>query len=156
MVRTSKQAKEDKKTWHANRSDEQKECDRRKTQLSWVKRYYNMTEEDYDRKFARQGGRCPLCLCKLKSWHRTTHCDHMPGTGVMYVDSKRVQTGVPVFTRGLLCGSCNSAMERVDSFEGWGMRAELYKQRYLQQYAEEGEKIEEENDPAVANNYNSP
>lgn len=150
LVRTLKQARDDKHEWKANRTAEQRERDRKRTQRSWVKRYYNMTEQDYDQKYLEQGGRCPLCLQKLQSWHRTTHCDHMPGTGVKYVDSKRVKTGVPVFSRGLLCSGCNSAMERVDSFDGWGLRAELYKKRYLQEYAEQ--RSEQENNPNDANN----
>jgi len=59
-------------------------------------RKYGLTQEEYDRLLAEQGGRCPICL--------TT--EGTDGDGEWSIDHDH-ETGQ---VRGLLCGHCNRAI----------------------------------------------
>ena len=56
----------------------------------WLRRYYNITPEEWDNMLVKQGGHCALCLRA-----DGLHVDHCHGTGRF---------------RGLLCRSHNAAL----------------------------------------------
>jgi hypothetical protein len=59
---------------------------------SWLKVKYGLTEEDYQKLFRKQRGRC--CICQKRLGSRTA-VDHDHETG---------------FVRGLLCLRCNTGL----------------------------------------------
>lgn len=69
---------------------------------------YGMTLADYERMFARQGGRCALCgdSPKASKHGHTLDVDHDHDTGAV---------------RALLCRRCNSAVGQVERFESLGL-----------------------------------
>jgi hypothetical protein len=73
------------------------------------------TVEDYRRKKEEQEYRCALCNVLESALNRELNGDH---------DHHTLQP------RGLLCGLCNTALERLDSVPGWAEKAVQYLQRY--------------------------
>ena len=74
-----------------------------------LKRNYGITEDQYNDMFDRQGGVCALCKCPPSG--KSLHVDHNHETNQI---------------RGLLCTLCNHALERLESYPGWGHAAEHY------------------------------
>lgn len=65
-----------------------------------IKREYGITEADYDRMLAEQGGRCAICAATECGGGRARFCiDHDHETGAV---------------RGLLCNRCNAAIGRME------------------------------------------
>lgn len=66
-----------------------------------LKKAYGITEVDWDRMFAEQGGKCAICggTDDGTKAARRLHVDHCHQTGEV---------------RGLLCGSCNNGIGRFD------------------------------------------
>jgi hypothetical protein len=63
-----------------------------RTNLSWrLRRYYNLSVEDYDRMLEEQDNRCAICRCNFKK--RCVDHDHKTG-----------------LVSGLLCGRCNRGL----------------------------------------------
>lgn len=86
---------------------------------SHLKRYYGVTPEWYEAKLVEQGGGCALCGKqpdeKAFGNGKHLHIDHDHATGE---------------NRGLLCGSCNVALERVDNIPNWLDNLAAYLQQY--------------------------
>ena len=79
------------KNWIANNPDKWAAIQRR----SWLKRY-DITPEQWDAMFARQGGRCAICSTAAPGGvANRLHVDHDHDTGEV---------------RGLLCHSCNKGI----------------------------------------------
>jgi hypothetical protein len=74
------------KSWRANNKPFAKALDRRRS----LSRKYGLTEADFNRMFAEQGGRCLVCDQKKR-----LVVDHCHATGLV---------------RGLLCHKCNLAI----------------------------------------------
>ena len=78
-----------------------------------LKTKFGVTPEWYETKLAEQGGHCALCPSTLsgKSEQTRLSIDHNHVTGDI---------------RGLLCQSCNAALERIETVPGWGEAAVAY------------------------------
>lgn len=81
------------------RSVSRKKNNPRVTRANELRKYYDMSIDDYDKLFAEQDGRCAICK---------RHQDHLISDRrkVLCVDHDHTTGEV----RGLLCGSCNSAL----------------------------------------------
>lgn len=75
----------------------------------WIKKLYGLSIDGYREILAAQGGACAIC-------------GGPPGTKRFAVDHDH-RTGK---VRGLLCSMCNTALERIDSVDGWVARATAY------------------------------
>lgn len=128
FVRTSDQEKEYKRSNWARKSPRQKAAIKHNNKVKWIERTYGMSEEQYDAKWVAQKGGCPLCNKELLRWHDDTCVDHTPGTGVMYLEGRRVKSGLPSHNRSLLCRKCNLFMELVDNDSSICDRALSYKE----------------------------
>jgi len=88
------------------------DCDRKRT----LQRKFGVPLGWYDDKLSEQNGGCALCGTQKSGGRRKYLCaDHDHRTGGL---------------RGLLCGQCNSAIERLDNVPNWAQKA----QDYLKQY----------------------
>lgn len=87
---------------------------------SHLKRAHNVTPEWYAERLLEQKGVCAICGLESK---RRLAVDHDHKTEVR---------------RGLLCGQCNTALERMETIENWHEKA----LRYLAQYEPMPEDIE--------------
>jgi hypothetical protein len=68
-----------------------------------LRRRYNMTMEEFDALFERQGRQCAICLTSVPTTKKGWCVDHNHNTGEV---------------RGILCGKCNSVLGLVgDSVE---------------------------------------
>lgn len=76
---------------------------------------YNVSSEWYDEKLKEQGGHCALCPMTPEEQGRDLSMDHDH------------ETGKP---RRLLCGRCNTSLERVEAIPGWADKSEGYLHRY--------------------------
>ena len=80
---------------------------------SWaLQRKYGITEEDYQRLYAQQNGRCPICLHQFAK----LFVDHNHDTGVI---------------RGLLCIGCNRSIGQLGDTQEGLERALAYLQSTL-------------------------
>lgn len=87
-----------------------------KRRAYWIKRNYNLTEEQYQNMLSQQEGKCAICNCISD---KTLHIDHSHATGQV---------------RALLCTRCNSVIGYAnESIE----RLELAI-KYLECYQQEG------------------
>jgi len=68
-----------------------------------LRQLYGMTEADYDRLLARQGGGCAVCRSRPGGDTRILSVDHNHTTGDI---------------RGLLCTGCNAVLGRIERFPG--------------------------------------
>jgi hypothetical protein len=85
---------------------------------TFLKSRYGITEAEYDRRLAEQGGRCAIC--------RTTK----PGSrGVFRVDHDRLTGRV----RGLLCNHCNLGIGHFDHDPELLMVAARYLMKHRQE-----------------------
>ncbi len=76
---------------------------RRNTQAyraKWIKWRYGITQSDYDRILAEQGGVCAICACA------TSNCSQAGKLKHMFIDHDHATLQV----RGLLCSQCNMAV----------------------------------------------
>jgi len=73
-----------------------------------MKHVHGITKEQFDAMLVAQNGVCGLCGGPPRGRHNQWHIDHDHTTDVI---------------RGLLCMTCNPAIERADSSEGWLERA---------------------------------
>ena len=73
------------------------------------------TVEAYHQKKEEQNRRCALCGVPESSLKRALGGDH---------------NHLTLEPRGLLCGLCNTALERLDNIPGWAQKAVEYLQRY--------------------------
>lgn len=62
----------------------------------YLRRWYNVSEDEWESLLAEQGGGCYGCGGKGKT--RALHTDHSHKTGIV---------------RGILCASCNSALRKL-------------------------------------------
>lgn len=98
------------KAWRLRNPGRKRDADR----VGFLKTKYGITPAEYDRMLAGQGGVCASCF-RPPSPHRMLAVDHCHETGR---------------NRGLLCGSCNSAIGMLgDNLEGV-QRAVDYLMRY--------------------------
>tara|TARA_B110000196_G_scaffold310191_1_gene312740 strand:+ start:531 stop:1079 length:549 start_codon:yes stop_codon:yes gene_type:complete len=128
FVRTSKQEKQYKRMNWSRKTDAEQADIKHANKVKWIQRTYGMTEGEYDSKWRNQRGCCPLCNKELLRWHDDTCVDHTPGTGTMYIEGKRVKSGLPSKNRSLLCRKCNLFMELVDDDSSICDRAVCYKE----------------------------
>lgn len=69
---------------------------RRNERRKRLKQTYGISEADYDRMLAKQGGRCAICRARYADGEGgRLHVDHDHATGVV---------------RGLLCAACNTGL----------------------------------------------
>lgn len=99
-----------KRNWRKRMSAERKAYLNRKWAL---KRAFGMTPEEYDAILAAQGGVCAICGGTQKL---ALAVDHSHETNQ---------------NRGLLCGLCNCALERLEAIPDWNERALNYLAKYL-------------------------
>lgn len=85
------------------------------TRRRWLLKAYNVTPEWYDAKLAEQDGHCALCERTERDECKPLSVDHCHKTGP---------------ARGILCGRCNMAIERLDNSDTWEVRARAYLDRY--------------------------
>ncbi|WLW38395.1 hypothetical protein OCLPNDPH_00020 [Escherichia phage Zappy] len=95
-------AREDNRSrYHRNKGTEAGEAHRLSARKSWLKKAYGLTLEEYDTMFDSQKGRCAICSDiifkhgSIESKNNVAHVDHCHDSGSV---------------RGLLCGTCNSAL----------------------------------------------
>lgn len=65
---------------------------------SWksrIKKFYDLTEDEYNILYLSQSGKCAICYKDMAHIDKSTHIDHDHNTGEV---------------RGLLCHSCNTAI----------------------------------------------
>lgn len=84
-----------KDVWKKNNKEKMAIYDRRK----WLKRYYKMTLEEYDKLVFNQNGVCAICGKKSKKRMAVDHC---------HITNK---------IRGLLCLNCNTKLGWYDVFK---------------------------------------
>ena len=94
-----------KAVWYKNHRDVSIE----RTRRSRFKRLYDLTLEQYEQLLKRQGGQC--AICGDTNGNRRLCVDHNHVTGQV---------------RGLLCTSCNTALERLETAPLWYERALHY------------------------------
>lgn len=81
-----------------------------------LKKLYGVTPEWYFAKLEEQGNACAICgTTENTAKNRRMHVDHCHRTQV---------------NRGILCHSCNLALERLESYPGWTVKALMYLERY--------------------------
>jgi hypothetical protein len=92
-------SKEDAKNWRDSNRDKVNKCQQRyvsrnkeKIKRDTIRRAYDITLEDYNEMFSKQGGCCSICKQHQTNFKRQLFIDHCHVTG-------RV--------RGLLCQHCN-------------------------------------------------
>lgn len=73
-----------------------KECNEFRKYKAFIKRTYNFTWEEYEALLEKQNGKCAICKSKVGNATKTR----------LFID--HCHSGLHV--RGLLCGSCNSAL----------------------------------------------
>jgi hypothetical protein len=87
-----------------------------------LKKYYGMTLEEYEHRFAKQGGVCAICKMSDSSGRRLA-VDHnhncCPG---------KKSCGKCI--RGLLCSPCNHALGRFDAVANFAVAATIYMEEY--------------------------
>jgi Recombination endonuclease VII/NUMOD3 motif len=83
--------------------------------VSDLRSKYGVTPEWYDKKMAEQGGACGVCARIPSPDERNFSVDHNHITGAV---------------RGVLCGPCNTLLERLDKTPEWMRRALAYLDRY--------------------------
>jgi len=78
---------------------------------------YNVDHEWYEKTLAEQGGVCAICGNGNSHHKRNKHMmiDHDHTTGKV---------------RGILCGPCNTAIERLETVKNWGVLAAAYLAKY--------------------------
>lgn len=88
----------------------------RDTTRKWrIFKKYGVTPEWYETKLSEQNGHCALCPAVVSEHRRYLDIDHDHITNEV---------------RGLLCGKCNTAMERLDSVPQWAQKAQEYINSY--------------------------
>lgn len=83
--------------------------------LKWSLKKVHWTVEEYQQKKEEQNFACAICETKESDLWRQLNADHNHDTNT---------------PRGLLCGLCNTALERLDRVPGWADKAVQYLQRY--------------------------
>ena len=87
-------------------------CTSEANRKSDLAKKYNLTHEQYETMLAAQGGGCAICgSTDPGPRNKHMHIDHDHATGKV---------------RGILCGPCNTAVERLESVPNWGLRAAQY------------------------------
>lgn len=85
---------------------------------------YGATREWYDSKLAEQGGGCAICGATIPDAR----------SKFMFVDHRHEccnpRQACNKCRRGLLCGRCNSSLERIETDPQWGIKALAYLGRY--------------------------
>lgn len=96
--------------------------DKEKHPEKWSRRWlrkdvkkYGITLEQYEQMVASQSNLCAICRKPPHNTKTRLTIDHDHNTGKV---------------RGLLCGSCNWAIERLDAVPDWNVRASAYLQLY--------------------------
>lgn len=87
--------------------------DASKLYIKWIKRQYNLTIEEYNKKLELQDYKCAICR---KEFKRTPCVDHDHNTGQI---------------RGLLCHRCNLTLGLVENIGFW-QAIEEYKKRWME------------------------
>ncbi len=73
---------------------------------------YSLTHEQYEAILLAQGGGCAICgSTDPGPRNKNMHIDHNHATGAV---------------RGILCGPCNTALERLETIKNWGLLASQY------------------------------
>ncbi len=81
-----------------------------------LRRTYGLTHKEYEAKLEAQGGGCAICgSAKRSTGKRNMMIDHNHATGSV---------------RGILCHSCNAAIERLETVPNWGILAAQYLASY--------------------------
>lgn len=88
-----------------------------------LKRWRNMTPEEFDALLASQGGGCGLCGKKPPAEGRRWPVDHDHDC---CPDTKSCGR----CTRGILCHTCNIGMGAVDRTPGWLDKARAYQAKW--------------------------
>lgn len=78
---------------------------------------YNVDHEWYEKTLAAQGGVCAICGNGNTHHKRNKH---------MMIDHDHGNDKV----RGILCGSCNTAIERLETVNNWALKALAYLEKY--------------------------
>ena len=85
---------------------------------------YGATRDWYDSKLAEQGGGCAICGATIPDAR----------SKFMFVDHRHEccnpRQACDKCRRGLLCGRCNSSLERIETDPQWGIKALAYLGRY--------------------------
>lgn len=92
------------------------QCKSEAYRKSDLKKKYNLTQEQYLEKLEQQGGGCAICGTKetgMRNKHLMIDHNHTSGT-----------------VRGLLCVSCNTAIERLETIPNWSILALQYLARF--------------------------
>lgn len=96
-------SKPDSKRKHVDYMREYYRRNPQRYRARWIKWRYGITQADYDRMLAAQGGVCAICECatnySLSGKPRPLFIDHNHATGQV---------------RGLLCNQCNLAIGAID------------------------------------------
>jgi hypothetical protein len=94
-------------TWRNNNREQVRVKDWEKHIL----RKYSLTPEEYHYIIDKQGGGCGICGVESEMVDRRLSIDHDHKTGAV---------------RGVLCSSCNRALERLETVPAWTILAEQY------------------------------
>ena len=82
-----------------------------------LRSYYGINAEEYDRILIAQKGRCAICGKEPGKFRFRVDHDHACCPG---------EKSCGNCIRGLLCMSCNLALERIDNIPDWSERARRY------------------------------
>jgi hypothetical protein len=82
-----------------NATPEQKQAKKERQRRWRLKRYYGITEDDYNNMFIKQNGCCRICGKHQTELIKKFHIDHCHTTGVV---------------RGLLCSDCNMSLGKFE------------------------------------------
>lgn len=98
---------------------------RSKRALSTLLWRYKLTPEAYEALMNAQQGKCAICgeAPTGKKW-----------AGKLHVDHDHTTKGK---NRGLLCGQCNRALERIEKDPDWGNKAVNYLAKYVERQVAE-------------------
>lgn len=81
--------------------------------VAMLKSEYGVTPEWYEQKLAEQGGKCAICSAVRSTLNLAVdHC---------HVTQKN---------RGIICGRCNTALERLETIPDWAAKALAYLASY--------------------------
>lgn len=85
---------------------------------------YGIDHQWYERTLAEQGGGCAICgATKPDKRSKFMFVDHRH-------DCHPIRRACNDCRRGLLCGACNKALERLETIPGWSEKALAYLARY--------------------------
>jgi len=99
------------------------ESEKRKRKNEFFRRY-GASREWYEAKLEEQGGGCAVCGATIPdSRSKYLFVDHNH-------DCHPVRQACDKCRRGLLCGRCNSSLERIETDPQWGIKALAYLGRY--------------------------